>query len=218
LKSFRLLFASLVLFSCEKRGAPSEESAERGAPERVEGLSYAIAPRIVRDDGVFELVTLIEGAKSNQEFISNFRVVRAQREKLLQHGSENTPAQSPDRGEDYEALGTKFRDNVELMKTAYGYDLKHQFLYLPFESVLHEVRGDDKVPVKRLLSPDSYDRLQELRRKYSEAVESSSADSSSALALADVLRVEFGFDVQKNYLLDVERGGLYRSLKIPSSE
>lgn len=205
--------ASIVFFSitsCDSRdshdrgdGKPSEGAVD-------EGGAYVIAPRVVREDGAYELLATIEGEEPNRRFIANLKLVTAQRSELKRLRAESEKGE--DHGDVIKALERKLAENSEFMSKNYGYSLRFNYLFIPVESALVKVEGDETELVRKIESPAEYDRLESLRSEYAKVESKSGADSAAAKKVKLKLAEEFGFDVGSNYKLVVKKGVLYRKV------
>jgi len=165
---------------------------------------------LIRDDGAFELLALIEGVEPNKQFVSNLQLVTKQRVELKRLLDESGGAEK--NAEAIKTLESKLKENVGVMAKSYGYTLDTSFLYMPIESSLMKTGEDGKKSsVREIDSPSEYDRLQAMRTKYVAAHKAGSEKEEKDLAMQ--LMKDFGFNVKLNYTLDVRRAALYRKIR-----
>jgi hypothetical protein len=208
--------------SCERREfAPSGDST---GPLPVADTQVAQhmpehAPRIVRDDGAYELVAMLEGAEANQRFSEDLKKIGRQREELgrLEAQWKTAPAGSSDRvaiDSSLTSVRKSLAANLDTMMKTYGYSVDANHTLVPLESELHQISVNGvSERVREIRTPADYDRLQALRAQYEMAAKSGDPASADAAAIAGQLKREFSFDVTGHYNIRIIKGALYRKVK-----
>jgi hypothetical protein len=209
--SIAWIAASLFsMSSCEqengKRGGKAHASPSSDVSE-----PFVIAPRLVRNDGSYELLAVIEGVEPNRLFVSNIQIVTAQRAQLKKLKDQSEA--DGDHSEEIETLEKKLRENAEYMVKTYGYSISANYLFIPVESSLMKVVGDKKELIREFDSPSDYQKLQDMRTKYTELLRKNGEGSTEASKLAGKLAENYGFNVKKKHILEVQKGVLYRKLE-----
>lgn len=172
--------------------------------------AYVIAPRMIRDDGAYELLATIDGVEPNRQFVANLKLVTAQRLELKR--LRDVTDKGEDHGEAISVLEKKLAENAAVMLKNYGYSLNSNYLFMPVESSLMKVDGDKKEMVMKMDTPTQYDRLQALRSQYAQAAQKSGGDSAEAKGFSLELMESYGFNVKLNYTLDIRKSALYRNV------
>lgn len=211
---FWLLLPLLALVSCERKDVVGAPPAEAPPPSRD---TPAPAPKMVRDDGVFELISVIEGIQPNRRFQASLNLIDKQRELLHQAKSNLKQNQEdPERLDAVEKLNDLLQSNIAQMVETYGYSPNHNYILVPLEADLYEIMSGkaERVRVSEIRSPAGYDRLQALRSSYeATAREEASNSKPSVKELAEQLQKEFSFNVGSDYNLEIRKGALYRKLE-----
>lgn len=196
----------LSLASCDSKNERHQGNIPQSS-KRDE--AYVIAPRMIREDGAYELLATIDGVEPNRQFVANLKLVTAQRLELKRLKDESEKGEN--NGEAIGALEKKLAENATVMLKNYGYSLNSNYLFLPVESSLMKVDGDKKEIVMKIDTPTQYDRLQALRSQYAQAAQKSGGDSAEAKRLSLELMELYGFNVKMNYTLDIRKSALYRN-------
>lgn len=197
----------LPLVSCDSKDREREVAISRTGES---AKSYTVAPRLVRSEGFYELLAIIEGVEPNRQFISNLQLVTAQRLELKKLKDQS--GNSAENADKMHALEKKLRENAEFMVKNYGYSLSSNYLFIPVESSLMKVVGEKKELVRNFDSPSDYERLQGMRAKYSELASKDEEGQVEAGRLAVKMMEEFGLSVKADHTFDVRKGALYRKL------
>lgn len=190
-------------------------------------VQSGIPNHLVRDDGSYNLIAVIDGAGANKQFISNLQVINVQRQALgeirtklasLPKDSEEK-SQLTKRGGEIEASLVK---NMEFMTRNYGYSIDHNYLLIPAKAnILAKGMDDEGKPsedetkatlVKSIGSTDAYEHFESLRQTYSKEA-ANGGDQEKADEAAELLKAEYGFDVKGNYILQITKGALYANVK-----
>jgi hypothetical protein len=205
-----IIVAVFTMPSC-KRGNGDKGGGESISQSRDNAASFTIAPRLVRIDGSYELLAVIEGVEPNRQFVENLQIVTVQKGQLkkLMDETEGDGGNS----EKIEVLEKKLRENAILMTKTYGYNLTDSYLFIPVESSLMKVAGEKKQLIREFEAPTDYEKLQGMRAEYSALVRKRGEGTSEAVKLAQELMEAYGFDVKLNYALDVQKGALYRKVE-----
>ena len=198
------------------------------------GIFQAGVPNhLVRDDGAYQLVAVIDGAGANRQFIANLQVINSQRQALGDFRSKiaalpknSSKAESGDlekKSKDVEALLTA---NMEFMKKNYGYSASDNYILIPLHAEILEKGNDDKGNVsedaahgklvKVIDSTEGYERFERMRAQYLESLRKKDTDASSeetAKQCAEQLEREFAFKAGGNYILQIVKGVLYSKVK-----
>lgn len=209
-KFTHLLMASVALVftaSCEQK-AKSAAAAETPAAETEE--PFVIVPRLVKNDGAFELLAVIDGADANQQFIKNLQIVKAQQMALKQLKDQND--KSDESKKKVEDLEKKLQENTAQMVKLYAYNPASDYIFVPVKSALVKTVDNKKQLIKRLDSPSEHNKLLAMRAKYAAAKKKDGENSAEAQELAKKLMQEFSCDVKSNCEVDVNKGALYRKI------
>lgn len=197
---------------------------------------YAGAPeRLVRDDGAYRLIAVIDGAEANKRFLANLQVVNAQRQALAglraKIAAPPAPSAAGAAKADLEAqakeIETRLTANLEFMVKNYGYSAQCNYILVPLRANLLEkardsagkvVEDDNRATLVKVLgSTGEYDAFESLRAQQIEAQhkkESGGDDGGAADALAKRLSDEFGFRAGGgNYVLRIIKGALYSKVQ-----
>ncbi|MFD2257666.1 hypothetical protein ACFSSA_13365 [Luteolibacter algae] len=191
-------------------------------------VQSGVPSHLVRDDGSYNLIAIIDGAGANKQFISNLQVINVQRQALgeirtkvasLPKESADEKAQYTKRAAEIEASLVK---NMEFMTKSYGYSIQHNYLLIPVKAnILEKAKDEEGKPsddetkatlVKNILSTEEYDHFEQLRQSYAKE-SGEGGDSAKAEEVAGQLKVDYSFDVKGNYILQITKGALYASVK-----
>lgn len=216
-----LLLQLSLLSSCKRDGAgKANDSVAKTGNMSDESHVNPPPPRLVRDDGAFELTAVIDGVEVNRRFVANLKLVAKQREdiEVKKRQFAALPEESVEERAAFESsikdLEKALQSNDDVMKRTYGYSLSSNFLLIPLEADLFEVKEGVKgqTPVHEIRATGEYDRLQDLRNRYDAATRAEAEKSTLADTLATQLNKEFGFNIRSNYTLDIKKGALYRKV------
>lgn len=188
---------------------------------------------LVRDDGSYNLVAIIDGAAANRQFIANLQVINSQRQALGEFRAKIAalPKNAPQVAS--EDLGKKSKDvealltaNMEFMRKNYGYSALDNYILVPLHAEILEKGKDEKGNVsedaahgklvKVIDSTEGYERFERLRAQQIEALRKKDVDASTdeiAKQCAARLDEEFGFKAGGNYILQIVKGVLYSKVK-----
>jgi len=247
--AFALILASLVaggyyLYSslhraAGKGGKPAATESAAGNNENnqnkdMSNLLHTGAPnRLVRDDGAYELIAVIDGAGANKQFIANLQVINGQRQGLGELRSKiaslpKSAAASEKAGLESKAkeIEGRLTSNMEFMAKNYGYSVSRNYILMPLQANLLEKAKDEEgkfiedesraTLVKTLGSTEEYDAFELLRRQHVEALqkkEKGQGTAKEAEALGKRLVDEFGFKAGGNYALQITKGALYAKVQ-----
>lgn len=184
---------------------------------------------LVRDDGSYSLIAIIDGAGANKQFISNLQVINVQRQALgeLRNKVSSMPKSATDsersgltkRAAEIEASLVK---NMDFMTKSYGYSTDQNFLLVPLKANVLEKGKDEEGNfsedetkgslVKTINSTEAYEHFESLRAEYSAAA-AEGGDTEKAEETAGALKSEYSFDVKGNYILQIIKGALYAKMK-----
>ena len=105
--------ALLPLSSCDNKENKDVVSLEASAKSEEHDDSFILAPRIVRNDGSFELLAIIEGLEPNRQFANNLQLIANQRASLkkLKEQADKTEEDT----QKTETLEKKLKENADMM-------------------------------------------------------------------------------------------------------
>lgn len=220
-------FGAWVFLSKENHKPTNSNSKEN---KEMSALLQSGAPNhLVRDNGSYNLIAVIDGAGANKQFISNLQVINVQRQGLGElrtkisampkSAAESEKAQLTKRAAEVEASLVK---NMEFMTKSYGYSVQHNYLLIPLKANILEKGSDDEGKpsedetkgklVKTINSTEAYEHFEALRKEYSSSA-AKEDEMTKADEAADTLKSEYGFDVKGNYILQITKGALYANVK-----
>ncbi|MCH7224495.1 hypothetical protein [Haloferula sp. A504] len=204
---------------CSKETQSSEAQLGTDTSPRVVGLGniVAIPHRLVRDDGAYQMVSIIDGVAANHRFMAAVRFVREQGERLVKEDGKG----EPEGGEAKEGVPTQetYRRNQEILLETYGFKPGGDHLMMPVRSTLYEVsdagsgEGAEvtRSKVMELDSIEAYELLQKLREDYAR-LSAEAGGEGKATEVAERLRSGFGFDVTRKYELEVSKTVLFQKV------
>ncbi len=200
--------ALLFISSCEQKNTTGDIQAT-GNLENTEE-PFVIAPRLVNNDGSFELLAVIDGADANKQFVKNLDIVRAQKVVLKKLNDETE--KTDETKQKIADIEKKLQENTDLMAKIYGYKADLDYIYIPARSALVKLVDDKKELIKKIESPKTHQKLQGMRSKYAELSKKDGESSAEAQALAAELLKEFNYDVKSKYEIEIGKGVLYRKV------
>jgi hypothetical protein len=205
--------ALLPLSSCDNKENKENKdvvSLEASAKSEEHDNSFILAPRIVRNDGSFELLVIIEGLEPNRQFVNNLQLIANQRASLkkLKEQADKTEEDT----QKTETLEKKLKENADMMLKLYGYNISADYIFIPMHSSLVKVVDDKKERIRNFDTPNAYNKLKVMHGKYA-ALEAKGGESSAeAQAIAEKLMKEFSFDVKSNCTIEINKSALYRKV------
>lgn len=210
LKITPILLASAALFlttSCDQKiksdATPPETPAKSDEP-------FIISPRLINNDGAYELLAVIEGAEANRQFVKNLQLIKAQgvAVKQLKDQADKTDEVK----KKTEELEKKLQENTAMMVKIYAFNASADHMFLPVRSTLVKVTGDKKEVIKNMDSPAEHHNLQAMRGKYAELTKKDGENSAEAQTLAKNLMLDFNCDVKSAHEIEIHKGALYRKV------
>jgi hypothetical protein len=217
-----LLALLVILASCEREPIPDRDNEAARKSTTSSDMIGVYPPKLIREDGAYEMIAMIEGVEPNKRFVANLRLVERQR-ALIREKRKGFPEgtdfsdeafRETEPGKELTQIEQSLIKNAEFMVKNYGYVLGQDYLLIPIECDLFEEKVKDgeksKVLVKEIRSGGSYERFQDLRNRYTEAKKKENREE--ALRLSAELRKEFSFDVEMKYNMDIRKSLLYRKL------
>jgi hypothetical protein len=215
-----VLLLVLALPACERDAieqvpAPPQQAAAIGEPA-------VYAPKLIRNDGAYDMIAMIEGVDANQRFIANLRIVESQRSEIRKkraEAPEGTDFASEEFknsafGKELAELEQKLLNNAELMAKNYGYQTGRDYLLMPIECDLfteEPLEGrKSKILVREIRSGEAYERLHDLRTRFAQAEKE--GDAQEAARIASTLARDFSFDVGAKYTMEIKKSLLYRKV------
>jgi co-chaperonin GroES (HSP10) len=198
----------LFISSCEQKTSNGDTQSS-GNPEKTEE-PFVIAPRLVNNDGSFELLAVIDGAEANKQFVKNLDIVRAQKVILKKLNDETE--KTDETKQKIADVEKKLQENTDLMAKIYAYKADSDYLFIPVRSALVKVVDDKKELIKKIESPKTHHELQGMRAKYAELSKKDGESSTEVQALAAELLKEFNYDVKLKYEIEIGKGVLYRKV------
>lgn len=217
-----LLPLLVILASCDREPPVNRDGESPGRSVTPSDGVGIYPPKLIREDGAYDMLAMIEGVEPNKRFIANLRLVERQRalirEKLKAYpeGTDfsDEAFRETEQGKELAGLERTLAKNAEFMAKNYGYALGRNYLLVPIECDLFEEKVKDgeksNVLVREIRSGPAYERLQELRNRHTKARKEN--DREEALRTSVALRKEFSFDVEKKYNMDIRKSLLYRKL------
>lgn len=208
-------------------GNQSQNNSDKANKDMSTLVQSGVPNHLVRDDGSYNLIAVIDGAGANKQFISNLQVVNVQRQAL---GEVRTKIASMPKDSGEKTQLTKRADeidaslvkNMKFMTKSYGYSVQHNYLLIPIKaSILQkgkDVEGnfsDDESKasvVNDIISTEVYEHFESLRQTYSKNA-AEGGDQAKANEAATQLLTDYDFDVKGNYILQITKGALYADVK-----
>lgn len=194
----------MLLSSCDPS---AEQTGQDPATQSAEADPFVLSQRLVNKDGAFRLLTVIDGVEPNERFVSNLRLVQAQRAVIGK--LEQEAAKSEETEQKLGEIRAKLENNTKLMAEIYGYDAKADYAFFALRSAIVRDDGGKKVLVKNIDSPKRHQELHLLLGKHGALVAQEGEGSEQAKAVAAELLEDFGFDLNAGHKLEVARGALY---------
>lgn len=190
-------------------------------------VQSGVPNHLIRDDGSYSLIAVIDGAGANKQFISNLQVVNVQRQALgeIRTKIASMTKDSEEKSQLIKRTGeieASLVKNMEFMTKSYGYSIQHNYLLIPIKANILQKGKDDEgkfsedetkaTLMKSIHSTEAYEHFESLRQTYTKE-SAEGGDKAKADEAAAQLEAEYGFDVKGNYILQITKGALYANVK-----